>query len=183
MASIEKTYADALFSLLEEEKSDRVIYDTTLSQLNAVRTVMGEVPDFVKLLSTPTVDDKEKLSLIDEMFSGKTTDSVYNFLRLLTINRRMDSFFGICKTFSSLYNEKFDIAEITVTSSMELDDVLRAKITAKMTKITGKTIRLTEKVDKSIIGGVMIDYGNTRFDGSVKTRLNQLKKEISGVIA
>jgi F-type H+-transporting ATPase subunit delta len=183
MANVDKTYADALFTLLVEENSDKTVFDTTLEQLNAVRSVMSDVPDFMKLLGTPTIEDSAKISLISETFEGKVSDKVYNFLRLLTVNKRITNFFGIYNAYRALYNEKFDIAEITVTSSMPLTDELRGKITAKMAKITGKTIQITEKVDKAIIGGVMIDYGNTRFDGSVKTRLSELKKEISGVIA
>jgi F-type H+-transporting ATPase subunit delta len=183
MANVDKTYADALFSLLVEENAEKSEFDTTLNQLNAVRTVMTDVPDFVKMLGTPTIEDGEKLSLISETFGGKVSDKVYNFLRLLIVNKRMNSFNGICNAYRGLYNERFGIAEITVTSSMPLTVELRNKIEVKMSKITGKTVQITEKVDKSIIGGIMIDYGNTRFDGSVKTRLNELKKEISGVIA
>jgi len=184
MASVDKTYANALFALLEEEKSDRLTFDTTLSQLNAVRTIMTDVPDFVKLLSTPTVENEEKLALISETFEGKMSEKVYNFLRLLTVNKRIERFNGICNVFRGLYNEKFNIAEITVTSAMPITAEQREKIAAKMAQVTGgESVEITEKVDKSIIGGVMIDYGNTRFDGTVKTRLNELKKEISGVIA
>jgi F-type H+-transporting ATPase subunit delta len=144
---------------------------------------MTDVPDFAKLMGTPTISEQEKLSLVEDVFSGKTSGNVYNFLRLLTVNERMGSFPQITRAFKTMYNNRFDIAEITVTSSLPLTDELRGKISAKMEKITGKLVSVTEKVDKSIIGGVMIDYGNTRYDGSVKTRLAELKKEISGIIA
>ena len=52
-----------------------------------------------------------------------------------------------------------------------------------MSEVTGKTVSIKEKVDPSIIGGVVIDYGSTRYDGSIRTRLNELKKELGGVIA
>jgi F-type H+-transporting ATPase subunit delta len=183
MASVEKTYADAFFSLLEEENAPQSEFDAVLSQFNDVQSIIGDVPDFIKLLDTPTVSDAEKLSLIGDVFSGKASPEVYNFLRLLAVNRRMDWFVQISRAFKLLYNQKFDIAEITVTSAMPLSDDLREKIVAKMTKITGKTVAIIEKVEKSLIGGVMIDYGNTRYDGTVKTRLSELKKDISGIIA
>ena len=82
-----------------------------------------------------------------------------------------------------LYNEHFRIAEITVTASAPLSESVREKIAAKMSEVTGKTVSIKEKVDPSIIGGVVIDYGSTRYDGSVRTRLNELKKELGGVIA
>ena len=183
MASVAKTYSDALFMLLVEENSDKSVFDTTLEQLKSVQSVIAETPDFIKLLNTPTISDSEKLSLVEKAFYQRVTEKVYNFLRLITVKRRMAYFSQIYNAFREMYNEKFDIAEMTVTSSIPLTDALRTKIIDKMMQITGKTISLTEKVDKSIIGGVVIDYGNTRLDGSVKTRLAELKKDIAGIIA
>ena len=192
MASVEKTYADALFMLCEEEKSDKAEFESVLSQLGLVQTVLScendslKDSDFIKLLGTPTISEEEKLSLVADVFSGKVSPAVYNFLRLLTVNKRVGYFSRISRAFRLLYNEKFGIAEITVTSSKPLDELspdLRVRIGEKMSAILGKSVSITEKVDSSIIGGVVIDYGNTRYDGSVKTRLAELKKEISSVIA
>jgi F-type H+-transporting ATPase subunit delta len=183
MASVEKAYADALFSLLEDEKMDKSEFESVLNQLENVGIILAEVPDFVKLLGAPTVEDGQKLGLIEETFSGKVTGQVYNFLRLLTVNKRIGSFPRIYTAFRGLYNDRFNIAQITVTSSVPLTDSLRGKITAKMSQVIGKSVNLTEKIDKSIIGGIVVDYGNTRFDSSVKTRLNELKNSISEIIA
>ncbi|MCL2633712.1 MAG: ATP synthase F1 subunit delta [Oscillospiraceae bacterium] len=183
-ASIEKTYADALFSLIKEEKGDvKTVFDTTLSELEAVDTVVSGLPDFVKLLSTPTISEKEKLELVEKAFSGKTSQTVYNFLRVLTVKKRMAYFGKIYRSFRAAYNEEFGIAEITVTTSLPLTDPLRESITKRMAEITGKNVSIREKVDKSIIGGIVIDYGNTRLDGSIKTRLTDLKKDIANIIA
>jgi F-type H+-transporting ATPase subunit delta len=183
MASIEKTYADALFTLLEDEKSDKTVFDAVLGQLKSIRTAIAETPEFIKLLNTPTISEAEKLGVVEAAFGGVQTDYIRNFLRLLTVKGRMAYFPRIADAFRMMYNERFDIAEISVTSAMPLTDELRAKLTSKMAQITGKTVTLSEKVDASIIGGVVVDYGNTRLDGSVKTRLAELKKDISGIIA
>ena len=183
MASVQKIYADALFSLLESENTDKSGFDSVLSQLKAVGKAIAETPDFIKFMNTPTVTREEKLGLVDKAFAGLKQSHVYNFLRLLSVKGRMGHFPRILSTFNEMYNERFDIAEIIVTSSMPLTDSLKSKIVGKMASITGKTVSIVEKVDKSIIGGVVVDYGNTRLDGSVKTRLAELKKDMSGIIA
>ena len=94
----------------------------------------------------------------------------------------MGCFPGIEKTFRSLYNDKFKLAEITVTTSAPLSDSLRAKIAEKMSEVIGKKVTLREKVDERLIGGVVIDYESRRYDGSVKSRLDALKGELSSVI-
>jgi F-type H+-transporting ATPase subunit delta len=190
MASVEKTYADALFSLLaddceqnSEKDSGKAVFDSVLAQLESIRDIISGTPEFIKLLNTPTVSGEEKLQLVDTVFGGRTSDYVGNFMRLLTIKKRMSYFTKIYAAFRESYNERFGIADITVTSSIPLTEPMRKKITERMSQITGKTVSVTEKVDKSIIGGIMIDYGNTRLDGSVKTRLAELKKDLSGIIA
>ncbi|MCL2036850.1 MAG: ATP synthase F1 subunit delta [Oscillospiraceae bacterium] len=182
-SSVEKTYADALFTLLVEESRSKSEFETVLAELNTVSLVMSGLPDFNKLLNTPTISEGEKLELLDSAFNGRVSEYVRNFLRLLTTNKRMSCFPQINKAFKMLYNEHFGIAEITVTSPFPLEEEQRVKIIAKMSQITGKSVSLSEKLDKSIIGGIVIDYGNTRYDGSVKTRLNELKKDIAGIIA
>jgi len=183
-ASVEKTYADALFSLVVEENKDyRFGFDLVVKQLSTVRDVITGLPEFVKLLNTPTIAADDKLALIEKAFKSTTCDNVYNFLRVLTVRGRMSHFNKIYSEFRLSYNELFNIAEITVTSSMPLTEAIREKIRVRMEQITGKTISMIEKTDKSIIGGVVVDYGNTRLDGSVKTRLAELKKDISNIIA
>ncbi|MGN1109530.1 MAG: ATP synthase F1 subunit delta, partial [Oscillospiraceae bacterium] len=114
---------------------------------------------------------------------GSISELTGNLLCVLTERGRMGCFGGIVKQFRILYNEHFKIAEITVTSSSPLSEQTRDKIMAKMSEVTGKTVSIKEKVDPSLIGGIVIDYGSTRYDGSVRTRLNGLKKELGGVIA
>ena len=60
--------------------------------------------------------------------------------------------------------------------------MLKERIISKMSEVTGKKISVREKVDPSVIGGIVIDYGSTRYDGSVKARLNALRQELSSVI-
>ena len=59
---------------------------------------------------------------------------------------------------------------------------MKQKIIEKMSKVIGKTVSLNEKVDEKLIGGIVIDYGSKRYDGSVKSRLDALKGELGSVI-
>ncbi len=183
-ASVEQTYADALFSLvLEESGKTSVTPETVLNELLQAEQVFNDVPEFIKVMNTPTVSRPEKLELIQKTFENKVSDYTFRFLNLLSDKGRMGYFGKICRAYNKMYNEKYGIVEIVVITSQPLDEVQRAKIIAKMTGITGKTVKLKEKVDTSIIGGIIMDYGSTRLDGSVKTRLESLKKDIAGIIA
>lgn len=181
MAAVEKTYGDALFSLVTEE--DESALSDILSQLKGISAVFADQPDFLKLLKTPTIPMDEKLSIVKEVFEGKVHRFVLNFLLVLAENGRADSFDRILEYFVQLHNDYKNIADVTVTSAIPLSDSTVEKIRAKMTSVTGKTVNITLKTDPSVIGGAVISYGNTTIDGSVKARLEQLKADIAGIIA
>jgi F-type H+-transporting ATPase subunit delta len=91
--------------------------------------------------------------------------------------------FEIYGDFRARYNEKMNILEVTAVTAEPLSARLREKLVDKLGKVTGKKIVLSEKTDKSIIGGIVLRYANTEIDSSVKTRLDKLKAQIDGVIA
>lgn len=186
-ASVEKTYADALLSLAAEENGDsgelKVALGALCDELDGVNMALAAVPDFIRLMNAPTVPGEEKAALLKSSFEGKISGLALRFLLVVADKKRMGWFDKICRETRRLYNEQFGIMEIVVTTTLPLDEEMRGKIAAKMAQVTGKTVKLREKTDKSLIGGIVIDCGNTRLDGSVKTRLEALKQDIAGIIA
>ncbi len=177
----EKVYGEAFFELCEEQ-GDAVMKDI-LGELTALDGIFKENPEFVKLMSTPTVAVEEKVSLVEEMSkTGGISELTTNLLCLLAEKNRFGCFSGIIKYFRAEFNERFKLADITVTSAQPLTDALREQIAAKMSQIIGKKVTIIEKVDENLIGGVVIDYGSRRYDGSVKSRLNALKNELASII-
>lgn len=177
-----KVYGDAFFSLCCDENESGL--KDTLDEMTELSKVFSENPEFVKLMGTPTVPLEEKLSLVGDIVkSGGVSELTGNLLCVLTEKGRMSCFSGIAKRFRELYNDKLKLAEITVTTSAPLSAEMKDKIVEKMSKIIGKTVTVNERLDKSIIGGIIIDYGSRRYDGSVKARLNELSKELGSVIA
>ncbi len=178
----EKVYGEAFFSLCMEDAPEKVT--DILEELNALDGIFRENAEFVKLMGTPTVSVDEKIAFIDELCkAGGVSELCRNLMCLLAERSRFGCFEGVVKNFRDMYNLQFGIAEITVTTKSPLSEKARAEIIAKMSSITGKKISIREKLDADIIGGIIIDYGSTRYDGSVKSRLNALKNELGSVIA
>lgn len=177
----EKIYGDAFFSLCKEQNPEKL--KDVYGELSELEKIFSENPGFLKLMGTPTVSLEEKLSLLGEIIkAGNLSELCGNLLCVLCEKHRMGCFSGIVKRFKELYNDEFKIAEITVTTSSPLSDATRQKIAEKMSKVIGKTVSITERVDNKLIGGIIIDYGSKRYDGSVKSRLDALKGELGSVI-
>ncbi len=177
---VEKTYSEALFSAALE-KDEKLVAQIN-SELEAVEKVLDGCPDFIKLSNTPTIPMGEKFDIVKDAFGGRVSDYTYNYILLLVEKGRLSYFKKIRKCYRDMYNEYFNNAEILVTSSVELSAEQLGKIEDKMREILGKNIIMTTKVDKSLIGGVVVDYGDRRFDGSVKTRLESLRQNLSELI-
>ena len=178
----EKVYGEAFFDLCLEESPDTL--KDTVEELACLQAIFDENPELVKIMDTPTITVEEKLSLIKDIVkNGNVSEYSGNLLCILAERGRFSCFCGIVKNFRAKYNEHYKIAEIVVTTSTPLTDELREKILKRMTEVTGKTVSIREKVDEGIIGGIVIDYGSTRYDGSVKARLNAIKNELSSIIA
>ncbi len=177
----EKVYGEAFFELCEEQ-GDAAMKDT-LAELASLEAIFNENPEFIKLMGTPTISVEEKISFVEELSkAGGVSELTTNLLCLLAEKSRFSCFSGIIKYYREQYNERFKLADITVTSAQPLTDSIREQISAKMSQVIGKAVTITEKVDEGLIGGIIIDYGSRRYDGSVKSRLNELKKELGTII-
>ncbi|MBR3921201.1 MAG: F0F1 ATP synthase subunit delta, partial [Oscillospiraceae bacterium] len=64
-----------------------------------------------------------------------------------------------------------------------LSDALKTKLKAKLESVSGKKITLVEKTDKSILGGIILDYDNVRMDSSIRNRLEGIKTSVKSIIA
>lgn len=177
---VEKNYSDALFQVVAEDDEKKL--SEVRDELVAVAKIFENCPDFIKLANTPTISLEEKQDILKEAFGGKVSECVFNFLMLLTEAGRLNYFGKIKKAFCAQYDEHFNIAEITVTSALPLNDEQRKKITVKMSELLGKTIVLNEKPDAELVGGIVVDYGDRRFDGSVKSKLEALKLSLGEMI-
>lgn len=176
---VEKTYAEAIFSLGKEQDC----LETLCTEIFEVSEIFGQNPDFVKLLSSPTISFAEKKSSIEKVFGGKISEYAMNFLFVVTEKNRASAFVGIAEYLKLLYNDYNGIIEVKVTTAEPMSDALKEKLRAKLEKVSGKKITLVEKTDKSILGGIILDYDNVRMDSSIKNRIEGIRASVKSIIA
>ncbi len=169
---IGKIYADALFQLCKEDNS----LDEAFENLSQCSKIFAENSELLKIMSAPTVTVSEKKDILSKLFSD--CGMVYNLLCILAEKNRASYICQIADSFSKLYNDFNNIAEMTVITCVPLSSEMRSKMIEKLSKKFNKKVKLNEKVDKSIIGGVIVQYGNMQMDNSVRTKLNSVKKEL-----
>lgn len=176
---IANRYAEALFQLSEDENITKEIYN----ELHDVVEVIKNNKELDNVLKSPLVAKNEKTQLIEALFNNKINNDLKNFLKILVEKGRISSLKSIELTFKELLNDKHNIIEGTVISAIALTEKQVKELEEKLSKKYNKNVTLENEVDQSILGGVLVRLGNTQIDGSVKTRLNNIKDQLTQVIS
>ena len=171
-------YGQSLYDLAAEEN----LTDDILGEMETVRGILKENPDYVTLLSEPSVPKKERLQLVDESLGSGLTPYHLNFIKILIEKGLLREYSACYKRFRKSYNETHGIADALVTTAVALSDSQLSQLKEKLEKISGKKILLEQKTDPDILGGVRVDLEGQLFDGSVKGRLSELRRKVDDIV-
>ena len=171
-------YGQSLYDLAAEEN----LTDDILGEMEQVRGIFKENPDYVTLLSEPSVPKKERLQLVDESLGESLTPYHLNFIKILIEKGLLREYSACYKRFRKTYNETHGIADALVTTAVTLSDAQLSALKEKLEKISGKKVLLQQKTDPDILGGVRVDLEGQLFDGSVKGRLSELRRKVDDVV-
>jgi len=171
-SSIAKRYARAFFEIAEEEKQFEKYY----RELRSFSEIVDGNENLKEFLANPVFDQREKRDVVDNVLlkvglAGVTA----NFLRLLADKRRI----GILADIVACYRELMDAAlnkqRVQVKTAFPLSNELSEHLKKGMENLTGKQIDITIEQDASLLAGIVVRVGDTLYDGSVKTQLNNIR--------
>jgi F-type H+-transporting ATPase subunit delta len=172
-AQAAKRYAQAAFELA--------------SEFNAVETWRAELADVAAVLVdsqiAPFLADsglpiERRLGMLNRVLA--VSPLVMNLARLLVAKGRSLDAAAVAEAFIRMADERAGIAHATVTTAVELSAAQLQAIEAQLAASLGKQVKTTASVDPAIIGGVVVRVGDKLVDGSVRTRLRRLRKELEG---
>ena len=167
MTQAANTYGQALYDLAKEEKLGKTI----LEELLVLKDVFADTPAYSKLLSTPDIPKQERCKILDEAFRGKVHPYVLNFLKILTEKGYLRHFSECCKTYRDQYNEDNGILPVVAVTAIALTGDQAARLSEKLTRVTGKRVALANRVDPSCLGGVRLEFDGKQLDDTVEHRL------------
>ena len=178
MTQAGSVYGEALYTLALEES----LTENLLAELSVLQESFRETPDFIRLLSSPNLSKQERCQIIDDSFRGKVHAYVLNFLKILTEKGYIKHFSDCFKTFEDLYNRDNGILPVTAITAVSMSDAQVEKLTEKLSRITEKQVKLLNKVDPSVLGGVRLDYDGKRLDDTVSHRMDAITKALKGTV-
>jgi F-type H+-transporting ATPase subunit delta len=177
LAKVAAPYAEAIMQLAGESSADK----TVLDNLKAVNQVIGATSELEVVLRHPSVNAQEKKQLVISIFGGKVHELTLRLLEMLTDRRRLELLPYIEREATNLWRKKQNIVAGTLVYAEKPDAQTLQQIKEKLQKQLGKTLELSEKEDKSLIGGYTLQLGDQVIDGSLKGRLQQIEKALLSV--
>lgn len=167
-------YAKSLIDLSIEKGELENVYKDMLY----LQAVAAGNRDFVNVLRSPVISSDKKQAILESVTGGKISELTALFNRLLIRKGREANLPEIAKAFIEQYKEKKQIHGVRLTTAAPVSDALKQEIVEKVKTQTGiKNIELTALVDEDLIGGFVLQVGDTLIDASIAYDLNAIKKQ------
>jgi F-type H+-transporting ATPase subunit delta len=168
-----KRYSQAVFEIaLESNKLKE--WQSNLAKI----AKLVEVDEFVGLAGNPKVPFDMKTKLVQEIL-GKTNPMVLNLVYLLISKGKLKTANLISEEYDRLLNEHYGIKSAEVTTAIPLDNVEKEKLSQNLETLIGKKVSMQVQVDPDILGGFIARIDDSLIDGSIRNRLELLKKRLA----
>jgi ATP synthase F1 delta subunit len=172
--TVDNTYGRALYDAAKErEKVDEIG-----EEFRAVSKVFKDNPLLKKLFLIPTVSAPDKRDVAKKVFEDRISQELLNFIYILIDRRRVGAWKEIGLFYEHLVLENDGKTKGVVYSALPLDEKRKKALEVKTEAAIGKKVRLENRIDKSLIGGLRIYVDGKLIDASVKTRLENMKQRI-----
>lgn len=178
MTEVGNVYGESLYTLAREEKLSEQIG----GELAALRDSFRQAPEFIRLLSSPSLTKAERCQILDDSFRGKVHPYVLNFLKILTEKGYMRHFGDCCKAYTAHFDQDNGIVRVTAVTAVALTDSQSARLTEKLSRSTGKQVILHNRVEPGVLGGVRLDYDGQRLDDTVSHHLDAVRELLSKTV-
>lgn len=177
MRSGSRRYATALFDVASKAGSQEQA-GRELSQLSGLITGHSELQRVLTSPAIPAAVKRDVLAAILDAVGG-VSDHVRRLATMLAERDRLASLPQLSAAFNEqLMTSKREVRADVVTAT-PLSDASRAALTAALVRATGKSVTINERVDSSIVGGVVARVGTFVYDGSVTRQLEKLRESLS----
>ncbi|MBQ8822573.1 MAG: F0F1 ATP synthase subunit delta [Lachnospiraceae bacterium] len=175
---VAKIYGEALFDLAMEQNKP----DAYLEEVLGIGKILEENPEFDKLMKHPKISKAEKQEIVGNVFSGSVSKEMTGFLKLVVSKERYRDINSIFSYFVDRVKEEKKIGVAYVTTAIPLSAGKKAEVEQKLLQTTPyKKMEMHYSVDEDIIGGMIIRIKDRVVDSSVRTKLLEMKKQLSQI--
>lgn len=175
--TIARRYSAALADVVLETGET----ETVKAELSGWTELFRSSVDLQTVFSNPAITHINKERVLGDLIAKvKPSKATANFLRVLLQNGRLTEIGEINDRFDTVLQERSGVVSAEITSARELPAGERTEFQANLERLTGKKVNINYAINIDIIGGVVTRIGSTVYDGSVKTKLENLREQLVG---
>lgn len=174
MTTAANEYGGALFLLADSE----AVLEPVLESLRSSAAVLKENPSYFDFLGAPNIPLEERLSAVSQAFDGRIHEYVSSFIKLLTEKGHIREFLACISEYERLYDEHLGISRAEISSAAALSDERKAALQKKLEALSGRSVVMECKIDKALLGGVVVRMDGKILDGSLKSRIEEIREEL-----
>lgn len=170
-------YASALFELADEQKA----LDQVAGELSSLKSVIAESEDLRRFIRSPLYgrDDQTKVmaAILDKASAG---DLTRRFVMVVAHNRRLFALPRMIDAFLAELAHRRGEVTAHVVAAYDLSDSQRDALLTALRKAIGSKVKMDLKIDKGLIGGLVVKVGSRMIDTSLRSKLQRLELAMKG---
>ena len=172
--TVARNYAETLFELALRNNALQGYGDA----VEMVAKLIEEDSKFRLFIETPRIDDADKKNVIKKAFEASLPKHVVNFVLITIDKRRQRLLRSISQQYQVLFDAHIGREHVQVKVARPADDATREVIAEKLSVALGKEVIPNFRVDAGILGGLVVRTGDTIYDGSIRRRLEGLRRRL-----
>ena len=172
--TVARNYAETLFELASRNDALQEYGDA----VETVAKLIDEDAKFRLFMDTPRIDDAEKKAVVGKAFADSLPKHVVNFVLVTIDKRRQRLLRSISQQYHALLDAHMGREHVQVTVARPLDETTREVITEKLSAALGKEAIPHVRVDAAIVGGLVLRTGDMIYDGSIRRRLEGMRRRL-----
>lgn len=175
ISTISKNYAKALLETAAETDS----FDIYKQQLDNIAEVLDSSKDLQIVMANSSISASVKSDILESVFSGKIDEKLLRFLKILVNKNRFNELCSIKSAYEEMLENRSNRKTVEVFSPVELNFENKSNILFKLEHKLNCNILPVWKIDESLIAGLAFKFDDTVIDTSVRSKLEDLSKNIS----
>jgi F-type H+-transporting ATPase subunit delta len=174
MEELAQVYGRSLFEVAREHGR----LDELREQIGQFADALDQNRQLAVFFFSPYFSSTEKQEALGGLLDG-ADEILLNFLGLLIENHRMPVIFRIRQEYERLWDEENRTLPVQITSAIALDEATTESLGRTIGERAGRKVTLAAHVDPDILGGIIVRVGNSILDASIRTRLEQLRRQVA----
>jgi len=169
-AGVAAVYARAMLELAAAQGQE----DELLAELHDLSRTVEDDAELATFLASPLVSGEARAEVLEKVFRRRASDLLVDSLEVINRKGRLGLLPAIAAAYRGEYRELRGLVDVRVTTAVPLNEAQRASLSRAVAGFTGKQPELIERVDPSILGGLVVEVAGEKVDSSLATQLRDV---------